>query len=267
MPTTPPLLEYAQRQRGLRRRRVRRAIVLALVGVLCAVGYHSRKPVQDKATMLYWQRECMRYSAPPALPVLLEDGALGAEHVFADPRYVVYPSYVGIPRFAAMTPPPSEHLPFLRRTPAIAFLHRRENGRGVSRLVLLELDELPGGDGRHTLMLLGKTVDVGTFWTNLRPGNPSAPAAARDGTKNGGLLVELAQSDRATVFAGQPDGAESSRFSVRLMINQEPRFIDGQLGSDGDVLLTPRGGHTSWVSGVCCWSPLAVIPDPPSPSH
>ena len=63
-------LQYAPHQS---RRRWRRALVAAvMLVVLLAAALHWGPPLARQAKLLYWQRQCLRYTAPPDRVVVEE---------------------------------------------------------------------------------------------------------------------------------------------------------------------------------------------------
>jgi hypothetical protein len=56
------------------------------------------------------------------------------------------------------------------------------------------------------------------------------------------LRIALDAGDRLRVYAGQPDPADPSHFTIGIRLNDLPFVIDGRLLGDDGATLVPRGG-------------------------
>ncbi len=84
----------------------------------------------------------------------------------------------------------------------------------------------------------------------------------------------LKATDLVRLYDGQPDPADESAFTIDYDLNGQRGTIDGKLGDDGAVTLTPRAGFFAVVGGTGWWSPggapvpqwLEVVPPTTTPS-
>lgn len=105
-------------------------------------------------------------------------------------------------------------------------------------------DGIPTPDGPPYLSLQMQPNAGGTgmpvHWTAAtQPGDP------------GKLKVQYKQQLR--VYAGQPDPADASHFTINYVLDGQPGVIDGWLKADGSVALRPRAGKV--VNSL--WYPYA----------
>jgi len=68
-----------------------------------------------------------------------------------------------------------------------------------------------------------------------------------------GLHPTVASGDEWRWFAGQPDPADPSHFTLGYEVNEVPGTIDGWLCDDETVLLRPRTGPVEWQQRHGLW--------------
>src|SRR4051812_7643715 len=87
MPEAAAQLDYAPAPPTLRRRRVRRMILgVMLLGAVVA-GWRWGPGAYRRASLLYWQRQCLRYAAPGETVVYDSEAVAGAALRAADRHY------------------------------------------------------------------------------------------------------------------------------------------------------------------------------------
>lgn len=120
---------------------------------------------------------------------------------------------------------------------ACAFLHSRRTAGQSDRLVVVRVDAQgdPRGYDPGRQHLLITPVSLRFSWP------PPPPSALRFGTGEP-LSVILKQGEQFTLFAGQPDPKDNSRFTIRYTMSRKPGTIDGRLRDDGTVTLIFRDG-------------------------
>jgi hypothetical protein len=77
-----------------------------------------------------------------------------------------------------------------------------------------------------------------------------------------GILLDPADDFR--VFAGQPDGADASHFTIGYEINGKRGMIDGWLLPDDQIKLTPREGKVFERDDFPVWQPAGTKAQPAS---
>jgi hypothetical protein len=168
---TVPLL-YAPPVRRSWRRRLTVAGVALCAAAAGVLGYRHVRPTLAQARYLYWQRQCMRYSARGDFVVYEEDAVRAAAMLAAGPPYQPVNS-LSNPRSAGLDGPPAGYVPPpLSRLGGswvcIAFLHARRLPGGQPRLGLLGLQVHPEPDGGRLLDLYG----TGKRWPHGKPVPP-----------------------------------------------------------------------------------------------
>ena len=206
-------IDYAPAPPRYRRKAVRRAVGVPLLATaLALLGWKAGPPAWRHARLLYWQRRAMNYALPP--------------------DRVVYDEATGVISFAK----PWEHFcqvfsPPGRLAAATLFLHERRNSKGHSRLVAVEGSNGPSvaANPMHFMMSVCVIGPGGAF---------TQPIAAADDFH----LINLRStfSDHVRRYAGQPDPADPSHFTMRCQVNDRSIIIDGWLQDDDTVKLERR---------------------------
>jgi len=143
MTVVAPQLDYAPGAPIRRRRRVRRVMGLLLLAGLVLAGWWFHAPVWQRVKLLYYQRQCLNYSAPPERVVYDEDNGtvsplIGTAGYWSQPAFslngstaptvAVRPAQELGNYFAAMQYP-------LWAPPATIFMHEMRTKSGRVRLV------------------------------------------------------------------------------------------------------------------------------------
>jgi len=260
MPEIPPSsgpipLDYAPAPR--RHWKWTGRIVLGLLVVATAVCAWRWGPYAWRQTkLLYWQRQCMNYSAS-ADKVVYEEEPAAAAALLNGPDYSPY----GLKRAPAPNGPvtPVQAAAFdplcWRRLgtfttmptrmftgPGVSggaggdvFLHERVSPAGHHRLVCVCY--APAANTFSASFIEG--FDYAAFvsppatWTTpFVPTQLSPPYDVISGLPRVPPLVRM--------YAGQPDPADPAHFTIRYQMWGQEDTLDGQLKDDDQVTLTPR---------------------------
>jgi hypothetical protein len=95
---------------------------------------------------------------------------------------------------------------------------------------------------------------VSFYAESIQPGTPTRLWQAAAGRRML-FTVLLSATDRLTLFAGQPDAADASRFTLSYSLNGRDGTLDGRLRQNGQVDLVPRAGTMGVVNGNDIWDP------------
>jgi hypothetical protein len=231
MAETSAQLDYAPRPPVLRRRWVRRAILAVFLLAVTAAGASWGPGVYRRASLLYWQRQCLGYAAPADQLVYESDPLAGSALRAADRHYQFIPTGWGAPR----KPVATGYLPdcwtrfgkaspgFAIATQPVLFLHELKTRSGQPRLVAVagafNPTELPLFISGHDVQVL--TIEPGT-WKTL-PQN-----------RTGGIALSVLsgpqpQPPHLRIYAGQPDPADPSHFTIRYEVDGVEHIVDGWL--------------------------------------
>jgi hypothetical protein len=210
-------LEYASRRNCLRRR-WRRLVLMALLVFMLAAGLWYRHDI-DWAVRRGWllraQRQCLNFEALPTRVVYEEDAARAHELLFQrgyrPARLDGGGQRVGAmwwPKEVSNYPEASRH--FSAGDAALLFLHERKtaSGRAVLVCAMAWMDRTGSGP----VVRFGVRVVTPATWH-------SDPQTA------GGLLafpidvVRYYERTPLRMYGGQPDAADSSRFTVEYELN------------------------------------------------
>jgi hypothetical protein len=231
--TTSPL-EYAPPEHGLRRVLTVRRIILVLVLSLLPLLTQPVVRLANHFQSLRAQNAVMAYASSPAQVVYEEDSARAAALAAWGQGYVRR----GI---AACLRPPEWERFGLQYAACPAFLHARRAPGGAEWIVTVNLAE------RQTTAepVLLFHVDAVRPATLLRGVNGRAAGPQY-------YSVFLGPTDRARVYAGQPDALDATHFTIDVEVNGRRTTLDGWLADGGTVTLTPRAGRER-VPGT--WEP------------
>lgn len=228
MPDQLPPLQYQQRGPVIRRKRVNRvltAIVLIVVGM---AGYRLGPAIYHRMMTLYFQRQCMNYELPYAIPArsffLGNDAACWLEYS----RLNGYQTSASYP---------------------IVYMHERKTPAGERMLVLVRAR---GGNPSN----IPKVCELVLSAAAIRPATPFRPADMVIPIQgSSGLAQETIVSEIGVEqWSSRSDEDDSSHFIIELAPSGHypgrRTTIDGWLKNDGSVLMEPR--------------PVEIIPPPTS---
>ena len=227
-PAAPPgTLGYAPARP--RRRYHRWLVVVVLLATAGFAAWRWGGEAWHRARVLYYQRQCARY-APPADQVVFDSHPQRAARLEDDAAYVVLRPSGGVTE--ALRNPPEAWVELCRLegwNPLMMsgagvelFLHERRNSKGERRIVVLEYDP------HSWTPLLARVVTPGGF--RDPPKLPPGPAHM-----SALLLTASSGPPHLRLFAGQPDPADESRFTIRFDRGGKIGTIYGQLKDDDGV--------------------------------
>lgn len=231
MTEPPPQLEYAPRPPGLVRAKLRRWGLLAGIASLAISTYLAAPRIIRDVQVLRYQRQCLAYAAPPT-QVVLETDPAEAKKLLADPRY----ASDGRAKMAFLVPSAwTAYHASLRLgfpTSGTVFLHERTTPQGMRCLVGVDVN----------LVALQPT-DVASLGARIiRPGTVfRGPRTGRSVTRGDGSQIRFHPTqDRLTIYAGQPDPADPSHFTIDYDLNGTRHTVDGWLEDDEFVKMELR---------------------------
>ncbi len=236
------ICEY-QRQRTLRRTRLRRWMVIATVPVAALVFLSCHAPnLASQCRSVYWQKRAMIYDGG-ACVVFESDPGAAAQLVASGSGYR-FPSR----QLFNMTAPPADwrpsayHMPveyrgmfpdpFWGSAEGVAYLHERYAGDKVYIVTVTVGSSALNPDGSRAVGLSGCAFEPIT-WS-------FKPTLIEQRPKSREFLVRLSSGDRLTIFAGTTDAGDASRFSITYRLNDVNYDVSGRLCPDGSIWLEPR---------------------------
>jgi hypothetical protein len=238
-------LDYAAASRT-RFRRTKRVVI----GILICTAIHlcvlKGPGFVKRAHLLYYQRQCLTYTAPPDEIVYDRHPETAARLLADSAKYIAEQtnSNGAVRRKPACLEQLDQRLmPDMRDTrdgSAITFLHQRRSRNGTARLVIIT--GLPAG-----LWFIDTRIPTGLRGSVLSPQSTLefAPVPrtmdVRDADGDGIADTPFA----LRIYAGQPDPADESHFTIAYEINDQKDILDGYLQDDGSVDFSYRGGAST----------------------
>jgi len=213
-----------------------------MVLVIIGLAYGSMRLI-DRIQALRWQAQCANYLLPADSPVYCEDRAQ-AKRLLAMGTH--YSEGLGV---AFVTPEPWKQLNPAHSESVVIFLHERTDSTGQKVIVVLRIYVTPTEQGRE-ISFVGATYEPGSLFRQLRSTNV--------GVINPRMQLDF--DDRVTIYSGQPDPSDQSRFTIEYEVNGVHGFLDAQLRPPGLVFVAPRGGSPSERE----WYPKGTKLKPPA---
>lgn len=233
MDASPPQLPYQSPPPAVRRRpgwwALATLLLAAGVAVLAGVAFGPRAWRDARAA--YWKRQCGRYAAAADYVVYDEDPARGAALLQAGGTPLRY----NRARAAAGPPdPPASRPPDCWRTMATI----NNAGIGADAPVVF-LHDRASPDGERWLLAVSFEG-----WRGPRYWQFTSGVYGRDGTTmwQGGVAIHKRPAGSLRMFAGQPDPADASHFTIGYELNGQPGTVDGWVVNGGRVNLRVRDG-------------------------
>jgi hypothetical protein len=233
-------LDYAPPQRWLRRRWKRVALV-SLLFLITAILWLKRRDIEgayQRFAMLQTQQRCLQFQPDQGRVAYEEDLAKVNELLDHDRDYV--PVNVGpddAPHTIALWCPT-----WIRDYPALRGNYglRGRHYKGPGALLFLHERTTPGG--RRVLVCVEAyvrheqpTTDIGIHVSVIQPGTGDAPPKHIGGHL--GILVyvgDIAPSRPLRIFAGRPDPADPSHYTVEYEIQGKRGIVDGRITDNPD---------------------------------
>lgn len=244
-PLTPPTLSY-EPGNYTRRRRIRRTIaVLMLLAVVITTMITVRRygpAVQARVRLLYRQRACMTYAAPADQVVFTNDPKLAAPLLAArftnvNTMWWTTPDLTGrrktaVGLFAEQWERFASTWLQAAQSGAMLFLHERVTQSGERRVVALLLFQRTYAKFEFAIESI--SIRPVPFWGGM-------PASVDGGNSASNELFRQ-PTENLVLYAGQPDAADESHFTIGYAVRTETGTIDGWLQDDGNVRLAVRDG-------------------------
>ncbi len=248
--TAPLPLDYAKS--SVRRRIIRRIFRITLLFTIIIAGATSIRwapPGWHRAQLLYWQRECLNYSAPPdqivfesdqGFSIILGPTASNPPKCLAKLQQLLPPSGSTLSSNTTF-PLSTSGSTFTAASERISFIHQRRSRNGNVRLVVIG-DVFNLTDSYDTCVptaVFGRSpsIESVTFFSWMRPRFLDAYDDNGDGYPD--------HPFRVRVYAGQSDPIDQSHFTIAYEIDRNKDIIDGYLQDDGSVTLTCRAGPST----------------------
>lgn len=226
-------------------RRVSRllAAVLLLLAAGAAVRQYGPR-VLGQVKMLYHQRQCLRYEAPPDQVVYDEDPA-AVEAMAGRDGYNMIPDPSRGRLASAQAYVPTCWQRFHAESGATLFLHERHagaGGTGPARVVAVERP--PGGwlpFGHPLDLQVSVIAPVGLTGTPSDCQPPYELKRLLRTLRTSGFPIYI-QGPPVRFYAGQVDPADLSHFTIRYAIGGQSGTVDGWLQADDTVRIQIRDG-------------------------
>lgn len=217
-------------------------------------GWQWGGPMAQQAPILFWQRQCMRYTASADEVVYEEDPANVARYLGGrDGAYVAYPLARGASpdttpvktvaaaarmptcwqRFTALVPPKIPQLGAM--SGAILFLHERTSPAGHRRLVCVRYYA-------ETYSFTTAFIDAYNCQRAVfAPGTWTLPPAESARVTMIDVISGFPRHPpRVRIYAGQADPDDASHFTIRYQMWGQEDVLDGRLDDNDNVTVTPR---------------------------
>ncbi len=194
-------------------------VAVVIVAASIAVPRWAR-PAWRRVVTLYWQHRCLAYTAP-------------ADSVAYDWDVPPVPSAgdAAFQAFYRLLSPPGD-----RGAPVI-LSHVLRTPNGSSRLVVVQAYVFADGAGEDAVSLMV------TFGTRVfRPGGLTTPPTQVLARDTGSLVI--ASGRPTTIYAGQPDSADPTHFTLTGISGGRAFAVDGWLQDDETVTMDLRAKRT-----------------------
>lgn len=231
VPAHAKLLEYAPRPPAHRRRFFRR-VLLTLASIVIVAGMTKWGPAMYvRLALLYHQRGCMNYTASPD-QVVFDSDPVRVAKLASDPNLVISKgcAFRVLPRDWQVLEATLFNAPAPR---AVIFLHERHAAGGASRIVAVERT---AGAEASAYFIGGYDVDPHV----IEPASFNRPLRDVPSIFAIDVMDSFAPHTDIRIYAGQPDPADASHFTIRYESRGATHIVDGFLGGDGRVTMKRR---------------------------
>jgi len=211
MSTAPPQLDYGKPPPLHHRRGFQRAAIVGAIAILLVVAWQQGPTWWREIRAAYYERQCKAYTTPVSQIIFSYDVSAGRTDTSSAPDCWI--------KFCAT----SYFAGFSLRGPRVplVFLHERVTPSGDKQLVAVVLT----GYSRRNLQF-----DAGLS------------AADRCSIYTTPVDIEHLDTGLLRLYAGQPDPADPSHFTIGYDMNGKPGTIDGWLENDRSVEIQVRDG-------------------------
>ena len=205
----------------------------SVVAALAIVAYRWGGDAARVVEAAYWSRQCMRYAPPADLVVFEQDAQAAARLMGSGAGYHLTNAGEADPPHAWLSPPAYAYIPQSGWEPHVAFMHARRSADGPERLVVIEFLAMREPRGSDHTVLFHPRVFAASM---LRPGKQ---VRRNDDT----VRIRLAPDERLRLYAGQPDPADPSRFTINCVVAGERGTIEGRILAGDVVSFRPIAGE------------------------
>ena len=209
------------------------AFLAAVVLGMIAAGVRWGPATCARAALLYHQRRCARYAAPPD-QVVFDTDPVRVAALANDPNFTVVSG-------CAYRRPPAEWAALSAALPkswfppphAVLFLHQMKVPGGKPRIVALER---VAGCADSALFFDGYDVETHV----IDPATATRPLNQRGPNLDVSVLDGVGPHTDIRIFAGQSDSADASHFTVAYESGGRSHIVDGTLDASDLVNLKRR---------------------------
>jgi hypothetical protein len=209
--------------RASRVRRISRWILLLLLAGAGVALWRAGPHLFSRGFFLYWRHRCLTDVVSPGT-IDYDNDPADRTRLLSTGRYLKLREAVSL-----KSSDPSNKTMGLGDGNGTNFLHGRTSPGGNQRLVDVEV----AGSGGSLSLRSGSRP--ASFWGDEYDRFRSSQMAGVT------LWMHADAGDRVIVWAGQPDPADPSRFTIDVSINGQRSVISGQLQDDGSVILSADG--------------------------
>ena len=252
-----------------RRRRTRRWLILSAIAATLLTSFVWAPPLWRHAQLLYWQRQCLNYTAPPDQVVYESDPTAAAKLLASskacrtDASGAAYLVPEAWESFYSLLSPPGG------RSQGTVFLHRLRRPDGVERLLAVDLI-----DADNPSMFHASIFQPGTAITRPRQVGNVMTMGMAIGGGDAFVFAATRPSKWRRVYAGRGDPADASHFTFVWESPFRRFMFDGWLLNDDRFVLETREsegwlGITKYhMEGIpyVPFGPKIYLPPPPSTS-
>jgi hypothetical protein len=237
--TMPGTLDYSRPSRRVRtiRKKDLVVVVLFLCGLLALWRWRDVRGLYDAARGHLVERAAARYRQPADHVAYTDDADRAGRLLASDEAYFRLPAqdpalYAARP-WADLLRHRSGNMPGVTsRYYATVFLHARHNPTAGTQLVVVQMSPAVPDVFNNAREFTFNAASLANrnalpWWVGARDFPPD-------------LTLRLPRDARLTVFTGQPDPDDASRFTIGYTLDGVRHTIDGQLRDNGTVGLVVR---------------------------
>jgi hypothetical protein len=226
-------LDYVPAPRWYGRRAWRRMVIVVVLLGGTAAALRWGPALWLTMRLLYWQRQALNYTASPDQIVYEEQPQSAKKLLAGTGGYAPFTTYSNSNTMAAFVPVCQSKLSgvLFRPGPLLGptlFLHELKTPDGRSHLVLVEYQV--GSNATR----FNCRIEI------IRPATPLKPAATAPNSTAMLFTPAGSQDPQVRVYAGQPDPADPSHFTIRYEMWGQSDILDGRIDNTPRVTLTAK---------------------------
>jgi hypothetical protein len=210
-------------------RMIRRTLLLVIILAGGSFVWWQHKPLAAHAQLLYCQYRCETH-ADSATAVVASVGPLGK--ITSSPIPAFWTFCESASAIAPRGNAGGRFRPLPVFTPTLAFLHRRRSRGGHDRIVAVQCIPVYLSSFSVLQAFQPAVIEPAGWWPlTSRP-------IIHESKINGGFPIDVP----VKAFAGQPDPADPTHFTIAYTVRKQAGIVDGWLGDDDTVKLKVRAG-------------------------